>query len=250
MRWSTEPAESVRAESRACRRIEARERGSAVLEFALLSPIYALLVAALLHFGTAMLLKIDAARAVILASGLAGEQVMGDLPGTSFFKTTGFNAIPGSAYSCGLTDTQTGPDIYDKDVIYQDIQEVASDPIGTYVFKDGAIVYELDETNLSPYGKFINDNKIPELAEDIATRLNGWMAKSEALAEVEIATPFAGLEAISLSAKKEDFIPLYPDRGTHDGSGQSNFNQSVLDTLFSESMPDFEQGLEPFWVAN
>lgn len=227
------------------------ERGSALVECALLLPVYMLVIVGLLHIGTLSLVRVDTSRAAIFLSSTPGLQTVADLPTRVLRANSGKIYTQGVSDITRLEDTESDVNIYSGQDVFENLEEMARAPTGRYQYQNGTIVYVLDPDNLSPFGRYIFDNRLQDHSDEIATLLNGWMKRSEATVEYSHLLPIGGLDLTQVVDTQHDLIPVHPDRGSHqvDGFG-SDFNSAVPQQLFGQDLPDPERGLDAFWIPN
>lgn len=235
------------------------EKGSVLVEFAMLTPIYVLVIYALFyHFGltNAML---DGARATIFAAGTSGVQSEADIP-NRYFREGGV-VIPGSRSTWTLEE-EVAPELYTEWMIFSNLEEMARSPIGYYVYRNGEFHYILDEDRLSPWGRYIFSNNLQDLSEITAKALSESIQQTTAKSELNFEIPFYDANWVDLTdpgivqatAKIEKqhtaYLPIEKDRGTHEAEGRTDFNRRVVSELFEETIPAHEDLNESYWVPN
>ncbi|MFH1023432.1 MAG: TadE family protein [Planctomycetota bacterium] len=225
------------------------ETGSAAVEFAILLPVYVLCAMGLIHLGGLSIARTDATRAVILASWMPGIQTEGDLP-ANYLTEHGGNVYPASKGSVTkFLDTETGEDVYTAHDVEENLDEIAREPVGRYVFEDGVIKYVIDTDNLGPYGKYILDNNLKQYADPVAEIMNGWMKRGDAQAEYTFRAPLAGLDAVTVTGATKSVIRGSEERGHHPSDGVTDFNTTVVKDLIGQDLPGFGN-TQKFWIPN
>ena len=237
-----------------------REQGSVLVEFALLSPIYVLVVWALFfHFGltNAML---DGARAVIFAVGTRGLQTEADLP-ADYFRKSGV-MVHGSSSTWTLSEEE-GPEYFTEDLIFGNLEEAARDPIGHYVYSNGEFHYILDADHLSPWGEYIFNNHLQDYSSSLADIMGRSIMQTTATSELTFVMPFHADQAwtqlnhpqiedtTSVIRKVQTAVlPLAKNMGAHEREGETNFNQATITKLYHETIPHFNDLNTSFWQPN
>jgi hypothetical protein len=163
------------------------ERGSAVVEFAILLPIYTALLFGVILLGDATLVRQEIEQAGALYSLAPGLQTKADLAGTHF--------VPFEGSILDFQDVEDVSDVYDDELIIDALER-----IGTGEF---FVHYEITPTGLQTkitggertwQGKYIDDH---DLENDlnmqlIVSVLNGWISRNEAEIEYNYNPFFLG----------------------------------------------------------
>lgn len=217
------------------------DSGSAVVEFALLVPVYALAVMGLLYLGGLSISRIDTLRAAIYLSSTPGVQADGDLP-PGFFTAQGGRIFAGGTAVARISDEQTGSDIYDEHTMFEDLEEMARDPLAYYEFRNGQVVYVVEEDRLSPYGQYIYDNQIEDQSAAMASALNGWMARTTATGEYSFRVPFQGFDLKTVQSVQTGVVRAEKVRG--------NQGAAVMNDIFDAAMPGGDESVQPFAAPN
>ncbi len=217
------------------------EEGSSLAEMAILLPIYVILMTAAIYFAHIGLAEIGARKAVGYAAAQTGQQSLGDvedlMPVAGRIDVTDFN------------DPPNDEEVWSADDIYAVLEEAARAPVGHYEYRDGEIVYILDEDRLSAYGQYIFDNNLQGESGNIAEILEGWLYRSRSDMSYRYEPAFGDWDAVEITdVSSSSYVPGDKDRGIHPLNAP-DFNQEIVGMLSGSAFPA-PIGAEPdLWLS-
>ena len=211
------------------------KRGSALAEMALLLSVYVTLVTAAMYLGSIALVKIGAQAAAGVAAGQPEEQnaddVRDQMPGYMDAKGDFVMWQTILEEEFVVSDTVHEEEMFLEEDIKTALNELEHAPVGYYTYKDGEIIYVLDEDRKGSFGRYIEDNFIKEESDEVAEIWAGWAYRSETTVSCMYEPVFGGwgpiaIDGISLSS----CVRGEKERGTYPGDE-----------------PDYEEILRMLW---
>jgi hypothetical protein len=243
----------------------ARRRGTAVVEFAILLPAYALVVLSSLYFGYAMLVRQEGVESDLWAAHAPGDQSygLGEYHYRAFEGTPRLEEEEWQGEIFKADDPSSGNDPFD---FHDILQELSYTFWGGFQLVGGKLEW-VNSGGLNGTGQHIQDNGImdTEALDGMAWTMNGWVTRRAARTRYDWAPTILGgmnaevgpaapeVEGDRFESMEIQTLVDAMSRGSRTRplvSGSQGVNSNVYDLTdrFSdpERMPDFED-TEAFW---
>jgi hypothetical protein len=203
------------------------EKASSVAEMAILVSVYVAIITAAVLLGGIALLKMRAQTVVGDLAMEPEEQGMADAA----------EQIPHSPSTSitAFSDKIDENEMWDAGDIGQTLEDLARAPVGYYEYRDGEIIYVLDEDRLSAFGQYVFDHNLEAESGNIADILAGWMYRSKATMSCRFKPVFGDWDPADINdLSSSSHVLGDKERGKHP-ENEPDFNRDILELLDGSS---------------